>query len=157
LQHERSPYPQDHPLWDPRCGLEKLLSRRYFSRLWVIQELVACQRAIIRIGDSEFTADGSTMTKAIVGDRGSFRLAPWFQHLGKGSILSGNVENLLSDDSSAPVPEDTRNTPTGLCPGPSHQAAIHDLLYVLRLSARSEASVSRNRPGQNLFADAVRY
>jgi hypothetical protein len=47
LQHGVHPFPPGHTLRKSRFGIKELLSRRYFSRLWVIQELVASQRALI--------------------------------------------------------------------------------------------------------------
>lgn len=57
---------QRHPLHElvetdhSMLSLSDILKRRYFSRIWVVQELVFAQRAIFRIGDTEFWADSRT-------------------------------------------------------------------------------------------------
>ncbi|KAH3984561.1 hypothetical protein HBH98_158910 [Parastagonospora nodorum] len=51
------PFPAGHRLYGTNYTLRDLLSRRYFSRLWIIQELVVSDQVIIRIGDVDFRAN----------------------------------------------------------------------------------------------------
>ena len=44
-----------------KLNLAKLLERRYFSRIWVIQELILAPRILIPIRDLNFWADGATI------------------------------------------------------------------------------------------------
>ncbi|KAK5637599.1 hypothetical protein RRF57_013314 [Xylaria bambusicola] len=37
--------------------IEKLFKRRYFTRLWIIQELITSPKTVIRIGDTDFLVD----------------------------------------------------------------------------------------------------
>ena len=41
-------------------SLNSLLQRRYFSRLWIVQEMILSKRAVIRIGDVDFWTDAAT-------------------------------------------------------------------------------------------------
>ncbi|KAI0539453.1 heterokaryon incompatibility protein-domain-containing protein [Xylaria digitata] len=62
---------------------EKLFRRRYFTRLWVIQELIAASKVIIRIGDIDVAAD-SIITKRLKNTPGwdwAKTSAPWFQYV----------------------------------------------------------------------------
>ncbi|ORY10036.1 hypothetical protein BCR34DRAFT_464749, partial [Clohesyomyces aquaticus] len=44
LYQKKCIFPKNHPLREFPFRLTKLLSRRYFSRFWIIQELAVCQR-----------------------------------------------------------------------------------------------------------------
>jgi hypothetical protein len=118
LEVGRSPFPPGHSLHGSSFGLDQLLSRRYFSRLWVIQELIVSQRASIRIGDVDFRADASVIdrlqnsvpyaptidmpseTNPIQTSRQNHRWnlspAPWIQHLAHGFIPAMQVTGVLN-------------------------------------------------------------
>jgi hypothetical protein len=100
-------------------SLDKLLSRQYFRRLWVIQELVACPRAVIRVGNVNFIAHAGIMARTFSTHNESFKSAHWLSHLGQGSILERREEV-------------------------SGSSPISDVLSILKLTARSQASVSQN-------------
>ncbi|RSL77128.1 hypothetical protein CEP51_009340 [Fusarium floridanum] len=83
-----------------RLNIRSLLDRRYFSRVWIIQELILPPRIAIPIGDKIFWADPSTPAHF---ERLSSRdwvwehtRAPWFQHVTRGSLMQENLSELLT-------------------------------------------------------------
>jgi hypothetical protein len=68
-------------------GLKELLQKRYFSRLWVVQELILSPRVVIRIGDVDFQSDGTTSGRLWGTELGDLALAPWVQHTSRGAPL----------------------------------------------------------------------
>ncbi|KAK1477002.1 hypothetical protein CTAM01_15272 [Colletotrichum tamarilloi] len=73
----------------------KLLQRRYFRRVWVIQELVLAPRVLIPIGNVIFAADHTTARKLTQSENDSENkskvswkktAAPWFEHVAQGHI-----------------------------------------------------------------------
>ncbi|KAK1469902.1 hypothetical protein CMEL01_01669 [Colletotrichum melonis] len=73
----------------------KLLQRRYFRRVWVIQELVLAPRVLIPIGNVIFAADHTTARKLTQSENDSENKskvswkkteAPWFEHIAQGHI-----------------------------------------------------------------------
>jgi hypothetical protein len=66
-------------------GVRELLQRRYFSRLWVVQELILSPRVVIRIGDVDFQSDGATSGHLWKAESGG--LTAWVQHTSKGAPL----------------------------------------------------------------------
>ncbi|CAH0043231.1 unnamed protein product [Clonostachys rhizophaga] len=92
LPDEQRPPPPPHNLGD-------LLRRRFFSRIWVVQELLLTRSVVIRVGDVDFWAD--------VGMRSQFRSklpdwdwgatsAAWVQHTSKGRGCVRDLKELLS-------------------------------------------------------------
>lgn len=68
-----------------KLDIRQLLKRRYFSRLWVIQELILAPRAILPIGDKLFWADTAMNTRVEeYGLKWDHTAAPWVQHISKG-------------------------------------------------------------------------
>ncbi|KAL3431420.1 heterokaryon incompatibility protein-domain-containing protein [Aspergillus tetrazonus] len=78
--------------------LAGILSRRYFSRVWVIQELVLSQRAIIRVCGT--------------------RPAPWMQHIAQKAVPVQNILGVLRlvSKSQASDPRDKLFGVIGLYP-----------------------------------------
>ncbi|RSL72030.1 hypothetical protein CEP53_001274 [Fusarium sp. AF-6] len=83
-----------------RVSIQSLFDRRYFSRVWVVQELILPPRIVIPIGDKIFWADPSTPTHF---ERLSNRdwlweqtRAQWFQHATQGSVMQENLSHLLT-------------------------------------------------------------
>lgn len=77
-------------------NLQGLLERRYFSRLWVVQELLLSARATIRIGDVDFwTNADSTKRQGDPEDGHLYPLslretaAPWLMHISRGFLMDG--------------------------------------------------------------------
>ncbi|KZL79843.1 hypothetical protein CI238_02338 [Colletotrichum incanum] len=76
-------------------GLEKLLMRRYFSRVWVIQELILSPRILIPIGNKVFWA-GSLTSKQTEKQQNASKAerqwswestsAPWFRLMAHGEL-----------------------------------------------------------------------
>ncbi|KAH9227338.1 hypothetical protein K456DRAFT_1783900, partial [Colletotrichum gloeosporioides 23] len=88
--------------------LKSLLERRYFSRIWVIQELLLTCQALIRIGDIDFWADGSTanqISDLYTSLEWNESAAEWFGHMcravqfeKKMSLLLGMASNAEATD-----------------------------------------------------------
>ncbi|KAL2682857.1 hypothetical protein Neosp_007315 [[Neocosmospora] mangrovei] len=81
-------------------NIRSLFKRRYFSRVWIIQELILPPRIAIPIGDKIFWADPSTATHF---ERLSGRdwlwehtRAPWFQHATRGSVMQENLSEFMT-------------------------------------------------------------
>ncbi|OAL51983.1 hypothetical protein IQ07DRAFT_536771 [Pyrenochaeta sp. DS3sAY3a] len=78
-------------------NLLKLLERKYFSRVWVIQELLVASRAVIRIGNTDFRADAETMYKISRQQSKAFNWsttrAPWVQYLGQKTLNSAKARD----------------------------------------------------------------
>lgn len=67
----------------PGLGLNDILKRKYFRRVWVIQELMLSKQAVFRIGAIEFWANHITRKCLQSVDPGwdwSKSGAPWLQH-----------------------------------------------------------------------------
>lgn len=90
-------YPRRHKLQDfgtPAAStttttvkdVKALLTRRYFSRLWVVQELILSPRVVLRVGDIDFWADGTAHGNLWVSES-SAAGAPWVTHLSSGAPL----------------------------------------------------------------------
>lgn len=90
LEREVRPRVSDsHPSHDSADLLKYILSRRYFSRVWVIQELILSRQTIFRIGDVEFTTNASTWKTRNATGQGLQRYltpAPWVQYMGQQSF-----------------------------------------------------------------------
>ncbi|KAF1979633.1 hypothetical protein BU23DRAFT_101946 [Bimuria novae-zelandiae CBS 107.79] len=106
----------EHPAATSRSvfNLLDMLSRRYFSRVWVVQELLLSPRAIIRVGDTEFRADAEILLRMQEDfPTGWFDdcEAPWFQRLGQKSLTGSRSDDLydllrLTATSQASDPRD---------------------------------------------------
>jgi hypothetical protein len=84
----------------PQYNLSKLLLRPYFSRVWVIQELIASDRVLIRVGNVDFRADAAIIHR--ISGRTSTRFkwsqtrAPWVQYLGQKAVSPARVKDIVS-------------------------------------------------------------
>ncbi|RYP41674.1 hypothetical protein DL767_000879 [Monosporascus sp. MG133] len=74
--------------------VETLLRRRYFSRLWVVQELILSPRVLIRVGDVDFWADG-TATGSLWSSEDRDVAAHWVTHLAKGAPLELSLPKVM--------------------------------------------------------------
>lgn len=109
LRHVHNSSSDDDNLEETDAAMRTVLQRRYFSRVWVIQELVTSQRAIMRIGDTEFSIDNTTASqlKDVNADWSWDESgAPWLQYVtqndpGRRSVWSfgGHLE-ITSDRST---------------------------------------------------------
>ncbi|KLU91810.1 hypothetical protein MAPG_10758 [Magnaporthiopsis poae ATCC 64411] len=73
----------------PDLRLEDVLERRYFRRVWVVQELLLAKQVLVRIRDMEFVADQRTSANLLRNGRGrswTWRdtSAPWLAHVSHG-------------------------------------------------------------------------
>jgi hypothetical protein len=64
-------------------GPRELLQRRYFNRLWVVQELILSPRVVIRVGEIDFESDGGTSGDLWAGHSES----SWVTYAARGSPL----------------------------------------------------------------------
>ncbi|KAK1854811.1 heterokaryon incompatibility protein HET-6-like protein [Colletotrichum chrysophilum] len=123
-------HPRRHPLRDLESGsavpnfsgyiyqqpklpltLTSLLERRYFSRIWVIQELLLPCQAFIRIGDIDFWADGSTanqISDLYTSLAWRYSAAEWFGYMCQAVQIEKNISRLLkmTSDAEATDPRD---------------------------------------------------
>lgn len=101
--------------------LSDVLKSRYFSRVWVIQELILARRVSMRVGDVEFWADPTTWS----GRSGSHSpwdyIAPrWLKHTAQGGLPEMiRVDSLipLTSHAKASDPRDKIFGLLGLLPG----------------------------------------
>ncbi|KAH8888494.1 hypothetical protein GQ53DRAFT_871465 [Thozetella sp. PMI_491] len=111
--------------------LETILKRRYFERLWTIQELVLPPRVMIPIGNTEFWADAQTVghwsatEKSKAGVPQHLAPAPWLQYISQRSLGQKNMMEML-DFTGGCQTSDVRDRLFGLL-GLLPKEAIEDL------------------------------
>ncbi|PWY80880.1 HET-domain-containing protein [Aspergillus sclerotioniger CBS 115572] len=103
----------------PAIQPHEILQRKYFSRIWVIQELVLPHRIIFRLGDTEFWVDSRTMprlSQRVWGWQSSN--APWVEHMTNGALPVRGTQDLfsLTGRSEASDPRDKVFGVVGLFP-----------------------------------------
>ncbi|KAG4285982.1 hypothetical protein FPRO06_07242 [Fusarium proliferatum] len=78
-------------------SFRKLLCRRYFSRIWVVQELILARRVAFQIGDSEYWMDSNTMRFLETHDNWdwSSTTAPWLQNIGLKKLQETDILHIL--------------------------------------------------------------
>lgn len=89
-EHHRPRY-RFHEIHDKTVEhlLDQILARRYFNRIWVIQELILSPRSIFPIFNMEFFADRSTPSRlALMNQEWAWR-GPWLQYIHTGEFLEG--------------------------------------------------------------------
>ncbi|KAK0639716.1 heterokaryon incompatibility protein-domain-containing protein [Cercophora newfieldiana] len=79
---------------DPQIGFLNLLSRRYFSRVWIIQELILPRQVVIPVGDMEISVD-KTSGGALSWYNWNASAAPWFIEIGRRYLPQGNICDIL--------------------------------------------------------------
>jgi hypothetical protein len=85
-----------------RIDLEFILKRRYFSRVWVIQELILSRQALIPVGDVEFMADYLTsknLESRILRCAWDETGAPWFKHVARRRLPATNMLEVMGSTS----------------------------------------------------------
>ncbi|KAL8375826.1 hypothetical protein RB595_007105 [Gaeumannomyces hyphopodioides] len=72
----------------PDLHLRDLLERRYFSRIWVVQELLLAKQVLARIRDVDFVADHRTSPNLLSRSAWDWAdtPAPWLAHISQGII-----------------------------------------------------------------------
>jgi len=95
-----SPLTGTHSTLTSHENLSRLLTRKYFSRVWMIQELIASNRAVMRVGAVEFHADAATIYRLSRQGTATFNWsrtrAPWFQYLGRKMINPARAGDIAS-------------------------------------------------------------
>jgi len=85
---------------DGSLDLIRLLQRQYFSRVWVIQELILASQVAFQVGEVEFRLDASALahleSKTNLGWKWQDTAAPWVQHACKSNNLDINLMELLT-------------------------------------------------------------
>ncbi|KAF4470435.1 heterokaryon incompatibility het-6 [Fusarium albosuccineum] len=81
-------------LRERQLDLGEVLARRYFTRIWVTQELVLPRQAVMRIGDVDFTLDLST--REFLHEATPSTAAPWLQYGISGGVLEGSICELMA-------------------------------------------------------------
>lgn len=78
-------------------SFRKLLCKRYFRRIWVVQELVLARRVAFQIGDSEYWMDSNTMRslEAHISWDWNSTTAPWLQNVGLERLQETNILHIL--------------------------------------------------------------
>ncbi|RTE81732.1 hypothetical protein BHE90_003736 [Fusarium euwallaceae] len=79
-----------------KVDLDKLLTRRYFSRVWVIQELIVSRQVVFQVGDTEFWADGTSIHKVKDYDWQNTP-APWLVHLAQGTPQGRDIYGAMRE------------------------------------------------------------
>jgi hypothetical protein len=122
-------------------AMRTLLQRRYFSRVWVIQELVTSQRAIMRVGDTEFSIDNTTasrLTNANADWKWEESGAPWLQYVTQKSIQVEDLYGVLAVTSK------------------SHATDPRDRLFgILGLVQRDDKELASWQPDYTLSAQHI--
>ncbi|KAH7118937.1 heterokaryon incompatibility protein-domain-containing protein [Dendryphion nanum] len=80
-------FPKGHPYHNQMMRLSDILNRKYFTRIWMIQELVYSERAIVRIGNTDFRLDSSIMSSYIRQKEPDLSTAPWVAYLGQKTLF----------------------------------------------------------------------
>lgn len=133
----------------PPYRLNELLRRRYFSRIWVIQELLLSQRIVMRVGDVDFWADptmSSYFSSAVPTWSWDKSHAPWVQHVSRGASNVQSFKDLLLLSSRARA-TDPRDRVFGLLGIMPELAATMSSPSLERVGSRSSV-VSNRRPGK---------
>ncbi|RSL92048.1 hypothetical protein CEP52_014058 [Fusarium oligoseptatum] len=86
----------DQILRDGKVDLNKLLVRRYFSRVWVIQELIVSRQVVFQVGDTEFWADGTSIHR-VKGYDWQNTPAPWLVHMAQGTPQGRDIYGAMRE------------------------------------------------------------
>jgi hypothetical protein len=85
---------------DRSDNLSILLQQAYFGRVWMIQELIASDRAVIRVGNIDFRADAAAIYRLSRQRTGAVRWsqtsAPWLQYLGQKMVSPARARDIVS-------------------------------------------------------------
>lgn len=89
LLHESCLYPSSPPEKAVGVGIEELLTKDYWSRVWINQEVALARRAMVICGERSVSLDdfdGAMMAVSHCGWYGLFLLAPEYDGFGRGVI-----------------------------------------------------------------------
>ncbi|KAK4187902.1 heterokaryon incompatibility protein-domain-containing protein [Podospora australis] len=123
---------------DSKANFGKVLERRYFGRVWVIQELLLSRAVTILYKDMELLADSLSMAalsqEADFDDGWELTKAPWVKHSTQGRFSNFNILDLMMQTSGS-YASDPRDKVFGLL-GLVHEGSLQSGL-------RPDYSVSR--------------
>ncbi|KAF5027530.1 hypothetical protein F66182_347 [Fusarium sp. NRRL 66182] len=147
-------YPSRHPLQDlamehrtsnleEHIGLRYILRRRYFSRVWVIQELILAPRVMMPVANIIFYADARTSRDLPTSMPTSWSWedtqAPWMQHMTQKSVQATGLFDVVSllSKSQASDPRDHVFGILGLLPTfsglgtlqPNYSLSLQDVFF----------------------------
>ncbi|KAI2602710.1 heterokaryon incompatibility protein-domain-containing protein [Hypoxylon fragiforme] len=99
--------------------LEKILERKYFKRIWIIQELVFAPRMAMRVGQREINIDSRT---TLINWNWEEWPTPWFEHACRQKFLVQNTWDALElvSKSRCTDPRDRLFAILALLPSPNH-------------------------------------
>ncbi|KAF2115571.1 heterokaryon incompatibility protein-domain-containing protein [Lophiotrema nucula] len=89
-------FPLGHPYQTARFTLKDLLKRRYFTRVWVIQELLRAERVLFRVGNINLHTDRAVMERMSLSQQNYWSEAPWVEHLALKEFPSDSVRDIFS-------------------------------------------------------------
>lgn len=114
---DRLPRRQGLHTMDPE-SLKRVLMHRYFTRIWVIQELILAPRAVVRVDQTDFYVDSTTQD---IFSQWEQTAAPWLQYATRQRLeVSGSYEALkIISRSQSTDPRDRLFGILGLLPGSS--------------------------------------
>ncbi|VUC36766.1 unnamed protein product [Clonostachys rosea] len=143
----------------PPQKLSELLKLRYFSRIWVIQELLLARSIVIRVGDVDFWADVG-MTSHFLSKLPNWNWgatsAAWVQHISKGRGSVTDLKELLSltSLSQATDPRDRIFALLGIMPvsSPAAPENKQNLTILSRADFQADYSLSCQHVFIGLFA-----
>ncbi|KAF4997535.1 hypothetical protein FDECE_12065 [Fusarium decemcellulare] len=138
------------PLSRRQLNLVEVLACRYFTRIWVIQELVLPKQALIRIGDVDFTVDMTT--REFLHQATPSTAAPWLRYGISGGIPENSICELMARTmmSDSQDPRDRLFGVLGLL-GPQAENEGH------RLQLRADYSLSFQAVSIGFFSYCLIY
>lgn len=94
-------FPDNHPKHGQSFGITELLKRRFFTRIWIVQELILPEQAIFRIGSIDFRTDPRTMSRLYriqesLPEHPDTPITPWFQHTNQQGFASEDVSDVYT-------------------------------------------------------------
>ncbi|CAH0050607.1 unnamed protein product [Clonostachys solani] len=137
--------------------LKALLGRRYFSRIWVIQELLLSQRAVMRVGDVDFWTDPTTSVYFSINlPEWSWEQtdAAWMQYISQGAASISTLRDLLllTSHCRATDPRDRLFGLLSIMPDMSNPSAEGDASQVEGSGLHADYSLSSQHVYIGLFA-----
>ncbi|KAK0620618.1 heterokaryon incompatibility protein-domain-containing protein, partial [Immersiella caudata] len=107
------------PSGHTKIDFAPILKRRYFSRAWIVQELLLSPQVAIQVGNTEIRLDSSTPWPD--ARQWSYTAVPWMQYVSKARISKNSFSDLIemTADSSASDSRDKAFALLGLVSAPS--------------------------------------
>ncbi|KLU92549.1 hypothetical protein MAPG_11494 [Magnaporthiopsis poae ATCC 64411] len=141
--------------------LDIWLKRRYFSRVWIIQELVLPRQVVVRIEDTDFFACGPQLEDfaklGIMKGTWDTSPAPWVQFVAKRSLNAEDMLNVirLTWKSDASDPRDRIFGILGLLADDKHLQSYYDMHPTTSENLRPDYGLSAQHVFTGFFAHVV--